>query len=130
MREPITIFDPRVEAAVHELGWAWWGVGAAAAIAAGVVLVGFLLLRRRARLSVGERAAQSLARAMRLDRPTRRALRRVAEELEMKDQAGVLLLSRSALLDAVARLAVKKTEKATIEAARLLVDRVVGPTGR
>lgn len=129
MREPITIFDPRVEAAVEGLGSSWWIAGAAAVLAVSL-LVGLMLLRRRARRSAGERAARSLARAMRLDRPARRALWQVAQELEMKDQAGVLLLSRSALLDAVAKLAVQKTEKKTIDAARLLVERLVGPTGK
>lgn len=126
--KPITIIEPgmlEAPAYVFEVNW-WLLVPLGAAMLAAAVAV-HLALRSRLRASVGELATRSLVRCARLDRKTRRALWSVADRLEMRDRAGVLLMSRSALLAAVAQLAVRQGDKKTTAAATRLVERVVGP---
>lgn len=83
-------------------------------------------IRRRAKMSLGERAAAALAREMRLNTRTTKALWTVADQLGMRERAGVLLVSRAALLNAVARLATKDGDKKSNAAAKILVDHLVG----
>lgn len=126
--KPITIIEPgmlETPAYVLELNW-WVLAPLGVAMLAAAVMV-HVVLRSRLRASVGELATRSMVRQVGLDRKTRRALWRVADRLGMRDRAGVLLMSRSALLGAVGQLAVKQGDKKTTAAATRLVERLVGP---
>lgn len=127
MNRAITIIDPRtLEASARLVELDWWALGVAGAVVVVTAVVGLVLVRRRLGSSMGELAGRALARHLGLDRRARRALWCVADELGVRDRAGVLLLSRSALLDAVGRLAGSRCHRRVSVRAALLVERLIG----
>lgn len=125
VHKPITIVEPGMfEPSVQVLEMNWWMLGPLGAAALACALAMHIALRSRLRASVEELATRSLVRRARLDRKTRRALWCVADHLGMRDRAGALLMSRSALLAAVGQLAVKQGDKKTSAAAARLVERL------
>ncbi|KAA0216947.1 MAG: hypothetical protein DYG94_02455 [Leptolyngbya sp. PLA3] len=126
--KPITIIEPgMLEAPEYVFEVNWWMVGPLGVAMLSAAAAICLLRRARLRCSVGELATQALVRGAGLDRKTRRALWRVADRLDMRERAGVLLMSRSALLTAVGQLAMKAGDKKTTAAATRLVERLIGP---
>ncbi|MFG0306318.1 MAG: hypothetical protein ACF8Q5_08910 [Phycisphaerales bacterium JB040] len=93
---PPTLFTG--EPAGPALPWWFWPA------CVGALAVGGLLVRelRRDRRPAGTRATDKLATTLRLDVRTRRAVERLASELELKSGAG-LLISPSALASAIER---------------------------
>ncbi|RMH12053.1 MAG: hypothetical protein D6695_07840 [Planctomycetota bacterium] len=130
MKNAITIFDPgAAEPARYAFEIEWMAFGVAATVVFATAVTVHLFLRARLRSSAGELAARALARRMGLSRRSRRALWRVADALGMREQAGVLLLSRSALLSAVGKLATGQVDPQVAGEASTLVEAVCGKPG-
>ncbi|GAB4384855.1 MAG: hypothetical protein Kow0022_08750 [Phycisphaerales bacterium] len=131
MRQPIQIVDPNAVETVSMLRSVDWRIVGPCILLAALLIVGFaaIAVRKYAKVSLGERAARALSRRMRLSRQAEKALWTVADQLGMRERAGVLLMSRTALLNAVARLATREGDAKSSAAARVLVEQVVA-TGR
>ncbi|MCL4220600.1 MAG: hypothetical protein KJZ65_04445 [Phycisphaerales bacterium] len=128
VQKPITIVEPGMsEAPGFTFEVNWWVLAPLAAATLACALVVYLAIRARLRVSEDELATRALVKRTRLDRKTRRALWRVADQLGMRDRAGVLLMSQSALLAAVGQLKVRQGDRKTAAAATTLVERLIGP---
>lgn len=129
MPKPIEIVDPNAVGTVSIFQSVDWRVVGLCTLLAMLLIAALAVIavRRYARVSLGERAAGALARRMRLSRQAVKALWTVADQLGMRERAGVLLVSRTALLNAVARLSTREGDAKSNAAARVLVEQVVAP---